>query len=139
MKEEFTFSVKQPRDKVFAHLTDMEKLAELSQGKVSIQPSADGRQHVFKSEFPGMQEVVCRTTEWEPPRICVRAFDIKDLPTKLSMRFEEEGTGTRITLAVEMTAQSMVYKMLLPMLEQQLNKEREKALSRLRGQLDAAA
>jgi len=136
MKEEFKFSIKQPRDKVFALMTDMEKLAELSRGKVTIKPSTEPRDCVLQADFPGLETVVCRTTEWDPPRKCVREFQIKDLPTTLSLLFVEEAEGTQVALTLEMTPQNMAYKMMLPMLESQLKKERDKALARLRSQLD---
>lgn len=137
MKEEISFSVKKKREEVFAALTDLKKIEEMSQGKVTIRPGTDADTFVIHADIPGMQEVTCRTTQWDPPTKCVRTFEIKDLPTTISLTFEEVGDQTKVTLLLEMTPESMTYKMMLPMLEKKLRAEKEKALAQLQTQLNA--
>lgn len=136
MKEEITFSVKKPREEVFKALSDFDAIAQLAQGKVSIKKTDEG--HLISADLPGLQGVLCRTLEYTPPQKCVRRFEIKDLPTTLAFTFDEEGTGTKVTLNLEMTAESMVYKMMLPMLEKKLREEKTKTLAQLQSRLDAA-
>ena len=139
MKEQFTLSVKRPREEVFKDLTDIEQFARLSQGKVNV--VREGENFRISASVPGMpiQDVVCRTTVWDPPRTCVRVFDVKDLPITLGLTFSEEGTGTKIAVDFELVAQSMMYKMMLPMLERKLKADKDKALAQLQNRLDAAA
>ncbi len=137
MKEEVSFSVKKKREEVFAALTDFKKLEEISQGKITIRPGTDADTFVIHADAPGMQQVACRTTVWDPPKSCVRKFEIKDLPTTIGLTFEEAGDQTKVTLLLEMTPESIMYKMMLPMLKGKMRAEKDKVLAQLQAQLDA--
>lgn len=139
MRESFELNVRRPRGDVFSALTDLGKMAELSQGKVRV--TGDGRDCTISAEAPGLplQDVACRTIEWDPPKKCVRVFDVKDLPITLGLSFADSADGTKITIDVEIVPKSMVYKMMLPMLERKLKTDRDAALAHLQAQLNSQA
>ncbi|MBI4348444.1 MAG: SRPBCC family protein [Elusimicrobia bacterium] len=150
MKESFSFDVKKSPSEVFESLTDLQRIAELSGGKLVIKPVPDrplrgiGSAVYLCADVPGApagaaQDILCETLEWSPPHLCTRKFGIKDLPTTAVIRVEERDGGSRLTVEVEVVPESMMYKMMLPMLAVKLKGDKEKLVAQLQQQLDRQA
>lgn len=151
LKENFTVTVKRPKEQVFEALTDFTVFAKASEGKVRIErvpgrpPKGVGEAFWIKpseearKQFMGMEDVLCETTDWDPPRRCTRKFDIKDLPTVVGFTLEDAPEGTKLTVDLQMEPKSMMYKMLLPVLGKKIQSEKDKALAMLQDRLDSPA
>jgi hypothetical protein len=145
MKENFTFTVKKDIRAAFMALTDLSAMCAFSQGKIEASPipgtpsTGVGSALLLRLPLAGGQEVRCETVEWDEPRRCVRRFAIPDLPTTLSFDFVEEADcSTKVSVDVELTPQSMLYKMMLPMLAKQVLAKKDQALQDLQRQLEQA-
>lgn len=145
MKESFSIEVKRPVQETFDSLTDLERFASLSEGKLAVAAVPDrprrgkGSALLLTAQVPGQAEagILCETLEWEPPSVCTRRFAIKDLPTTACMRFAPCPAGTRVTVDLELDPQSMLYKLMLPALALKLRGDKEKLVAQLQQQLDA--
>jgi uncharacterized protein YndB with AHSA1/START domain len=143
VKESFSVEVRKPLKEVFESLTDIERLASMSGGKVTVNHLAErprrgkGSAVLLIPAVPGQQiePVLCETLEWEPPKRCARRFGIKDLPTTVEFRLEELPDGTRIHVDVELEPQSLMYKMMLPALALKFRSEKEKFIGQLQAEL----
>ena len=143
MKESFSLDVKKPRREVFDSLTDVHRLAGLSNGAVTISPVPDrpragkGAAFLIKPAVngPGPAEVLCETTQWDPPSLCTRRFAIPDLPVTAALRFEDIEGGTRVTVDLELEPQSLLYKMMLPALALKLKSDKDKLLAQFQQEL----
>jgi len=142
MKETFSFQVKRLPQQTFEALTDLERFAQASQGKASIAAVPDrpragkGSAVLIKTAAEGgVGDVLCETLEWEPPRRCVRRFAIKDLPTTIGIDCREKDDGTQVTVDLELEPQSLMYKMMLPVLASRFRAEKDKVLAQLQQQL----
>lgn len=143
MKESFTLEVKRPPREVFDQLTDLDRLAAFSGGKVTVSAVPDrprrgkGSAVLLTPQVPGQNvgAVLCETLEWEPPSLCTRRFDIKDLPTTASFRLTECPAGTLVTVDLEIEPQSLMYKMMLPALALKLKGDKEKFVAQLQSEL----
>jgi uncharacterized protein YndB with AHSA1/START domain len=145
LKENITVTIKSPRDTVFSLLTDLEALASKSQGQVAVErvegTPRGGVREAFRIHWPalsGKESFQCETTEWDPPRRCVRKLGIKDLPTEIAFTLEACPEGTRLTIDLLMEPQSLLYKVLLPILGKRIAAEKEKALGMLQPGANAA-
>lgn len=148
MKESFSFDVKKPAGEVFASLTDLQRIAEMSDGKLVIKPVPDrpragiGSACYLSADIPGApagagKDILCETLEWLPPKSCTRKFGIPDLPTTAAIKVEDiPGGGSRLTVEVEVIPESMMYKMMLPALALKLKLDKEKMVAQLQKQLD---
>jgi hypothetical protein len=145
MKESFQIKIKRPREEVFTVVNDFQQLAKASQGKVKVAPVKDkpssgpGSEQLITSEFPGMQDIRIETLEWDAPKRVVRKFHIKDLPTTVELEFKEKDGETVVDLVVELVPESMVYKMMMPMLAKTIRDQKAKALDQVQKQLEANA
>lgn len=147
MKESFTLDLKRPPKEAFEALTDLERIAAMSGGKLVVEKVAD-RPRVGKGSAvtlkvaaggPGMGDILCETTAWEPPSLCVRRFAVKDLPTTATMRFEPIDGGTRVTVDLELEPKSLMYKMMLPALAMKVRADKDKLIAQLRQELGPPA
>ena len=145
MKENFTFAVKKDIRAAFLALTDLKAMSALSEGKIEVAtipgtPSAGpGSALLLRLPMAGGQEVRCETVEWDEPRRCVRRFAVPDLPTIVSFDFMEQADGsTKVSVDVELTPQSMLYKMMLPMLAKQVLAQKDQAIQDFQRQLEQA-
>ncbi|HBL18862.1 MAG TPA: hypothetical protein DD417_19400 [Elusimicrobia bacterium] len=144
-KESVTLTIQRPRDLAFEALTDFEKLAEVVKSKVTVERVPDspkkgvGAAYRIQTTMAAVEPIRCETTEWEPPRLAAFRLDIKDLPTTVSLQFEECVGGTRLTAEVCMEPKSVMYKMMLPMLSQKLKEEKARAVKELEDRFDATA
>jgi hypothetical protein len=145
MKENFAFTVKKDIRAAFLALTDLNAMSAFSQGKIEVSripgtPSAGpGSALLLRLPAAGGQEVRCETLEWDEPRRCVRRLAVPDLPTIVSIDFMEQADcSTKVTVDVEVTPQSMLYKMMLPILAKQVMAQKEKALQDFQRQLEQA-
>lgn len=147
MKESFSIEVKRPLQEVFDSLTDLDRLATMSGGKLAINPVADrpkrgkGSAVMLTPVVPGqnIEAILCETIEWEPSHLCTRRFAIKDLPTTASFRLESTAGGTRIQVDVELDPQSLMYKMMLPALALKFRGEKEKFVAQIQHELSKDA
>ena len=145
MKENFTFTVKKDIRATFLALTDFSAMSAFSQGKIEISPipgtppAGPGSALLLRLPIAGGQEVRCETVEWDEPRRCVRRFAIPDLPTIVSLDFVAQADcSTKVSVDVELTPQSMLYKLMLPMLAKQVLAKKEQALQDFQRQLEQA-
>jgi hypothetical protein len=145
MKENFTFTVKKDIRAAFLALTDLKAMSAFSQGKMEVSqipgtPSAGpGSALLLRLPVAGGHEVRCETVEWDEPRRCVRRFAIPDLPTTVSFDFMAQADcSTKISVDVELTPQSMLYKMMLPILAKQVLAKKDQALLDFQRQLEQA-
>ena len=135
--------VKRPRGEVFESLTDLDRLARMSDGTLVVSTVPDrpragkGSACLLKPAMsgPGPGEVLCETIEWDPPSLCTRRFAIPDLPVTAAMRLQEIEGGTRITVELDLEPQSLMYKMMLPALALKLKSDKEKLLAQLQLEL----
>jgi len=145
MKESFQITIKRPRDEVFKVVNDFQHLAKAGQGKIRLQSvagkpaSGPGSEQTISSDCPGMQDIRIETLEWDEPKRVVRKFHVKDLPTTVELDFSEKDGATVVDLTVELVAQSMVYKMMMPMLAKTIRDQKGKALEQVQKQLEANA
>lgn len=148
MKESFSFDVRKSAGEVFESLTDLQRIADMSGGKLVIKPAPDrpkagiGSACYLSAAIPGApagapQDILCETLEWAPPKACTRKFGIPDLPTTAKIIVEERDGGSRLTVEVEIVPESMMYKMMLPALALKLKGDKEKLVAELQKQLDA--
>lgn len=142
MKETFSFTVRRPIRPAFELLTDLRALAELGQGQVRVSPvtgkpgTGPGSALMIHLPLPGVSEVLCETLEWEEPTRCVRRFDIPDLPATLAMSLKELEEGkTEVTLEIELTPKSAIYKMMMPLLAQKIRQQTGETAEQLKKRL----
>ena len=150
-KESFMVTVKKPKEQVFEALTDFDTFAKASKGRVTFERVSGkplkgvGETIRIRSDqpampgLPEMQEVLCETTAWDPPRRCVRRFDIKDLPTVVGFTLEDCPGGTRVAVDLQVEPKSVLYKMLMPMLGKKIASEKDKAIAMIQERLDTTA
>jgi uncharacterized protein YndB with AHSA1/START domain len=145
MQETFSLNFKRPLVAVFTALTDFNRLKEMSQGKVVIEP-VDGRPQtgpdsavLFKSPQPGVGDVLVETTEWDEPNKVVRVFRLTDMPTTVTMDFKETDGGTRLDFTLELLPESAMFKMMMPLIQKKVADNKAEAIAKLQAQLDATA
>ena len=145
MKENFQITIKRPVEEVFTVVNDFEQLAKASQGKVKVAPvegkpkTGKGAEQMISSEMPGMQDIRVETLEYEENKRVVRKLHIKDLPTTVELKFAEKDGSTVVDLDVELVPESMIYKMMMPMLTKTIRDQKGKALEEVQKQLEANA
>ena len=138
LRESFTLILKKPREQVFHSLTDFDHFAKTVGDKATVERvSGKGLGEVIriKTPQPGAPELLCETTEWDPPRRCARRLDLPDLPTTVAFSLEECPEGTSLTVDLTMEPKSVLYKMLIPMLQQKIKEEKDKTRDLLQERL----
>ena len=141
IKEHREITVQQPREKVFAFLTDDSKLSTWVKGIVSIEPFGEPKEGVgakarLAVNVPTEMEFVSTISEWEPPRRFAWSIDIKEMASTQIYTLDEVDGGTRITLHVEHRLKGFVMKFMSPFIRWHLNSERTKEMVRLRNVLE---
>ncbi|PCI40495.1 MAG: hypothetical protein COB53_01140 [Elusimicrobia bacterium] len=143
MKENFQITIKRPVEEVFTIVNDFEQLSKASEGKISIKPvdgkpsTGKGAEQVVSTQFPGMDEIRIETVEFDENKRVLRKFHIKDLPTTVDLKFSPKDGETVVDLEVELIPQSMVYKMMIPMLAKTIKDQKGKAMEEVQKQLES--
>ena len=140
LQETFTLIIKKPREEVFRSLTDFDHFAKTVGDKAKVERvSGKGLGEVIriKTQQAGAPELLCTTTEWDPPSRCTRRLDLPDLPTTVAFTLGNCPEGTTLKVDLTMEPKSMIYKMLIHMLQQKIKEEKEKTKDLLQKRLGA--
>jgi len=147
LSETFELIIKRPREAVFEALSDAERFTRMAgpqaSAKVKVESVPErprtglGSAVRVSGDLPGMQDVLVEVVEWSRPSRVVRKLHVKGMPTVIGLGFEDAGNGTtRLRVELEMRAEGMMQKMMLPLLAKKLRDEKPKALAVLQSQLD---
>ncbi|MDE2293101.1 MAG: SRPBCC family protein [Elusimicrobia bacterium] len=145
MRESLDFVVKRPLEDVFRALTDLEMMTRFAQApdapvKMKVEPVPDrprsGLGSALRVSVDGAgQSLLMETTEWDPPRRCVRRLASPDLEVVVTFDFEETPAGTRVAAGLVMEAKSLLMKMALPLLAKRIASEKAAFAEQLKDRL----
>ena len=143
MKQEHQVEISSPVSRVFAYMDDVSREREWQPALIEaekIPPGATvvGTRKRYVSEFMGRRiENTYVTTHFEPDRrVAYETTSDSAVRAKMEVRFDEAGTGTRVTVAFDGTLTGPLRLIPRPLLESVYRKELKTALDLLKQRLE---
>ena len=145
MKESIEFTVKKSPEEAFAALTDFDMMSKFAEDprsplkmtveRVPDRPRVGVGSAVTLSVQGAGQSMTMETVEWAPPRRCVRKLDSDDFTATVEFDFKAHPEGSQVSAVLTMEAKSMVFKMMLPVLQMKLASEKAKLADKMKDNL----
>lgn len=132
--------ISKPVEEVFAFVTDGSKASQWQGGLEAVegQANAVGDQYTEVRKFLGREmRSVMEITAFEPNRRWAARVLKGPVPYEVSVQFEPQGQGTRLTTRVDGEPTGF-FKVAEGMMKSQLEKSIEEDANRLKGILEAA-